>query len=142
MSYCGDHEAAIRELARVVRQGGAVIVSVDNRARTFNWLRQSDDLDAIERAIVHGEVVVPVEREEHRFTAHAFTPRELCDLFDSNGLSIERILGKPVIAGQLGLSNSADPAVQERLCEMELNYCDDPAFYPLGGHLEIVGRKR
>jgi ubiquinone/menaquinone biosynthesis C-methylase UbiE len=142
VSYCGDHEAAVRELARVVRKSGAVIVSVDNRARVLNWLKQSDDLGAIERAIQYGEILVPAEREELRFLAHAFTPQELRDLFESNGLTVERILGKPVFAGQLGLSNSADPVAQERLCEIELEYCDDPAYVTLGGHLEIAGRKR
>lgn len=141
VSYCGDHEAAVREFARVVRRGAAVIVSVDNRVRGLNWLRQSDDLEAVERLIEQGKVIVPHERDEFRYEVHAFTPTEIMQLFESNGLSVERILGKPVIAGQIGLSNSTEPEVQERLCEIELRYCDDPAFYPLGGHLEIAGRK-
>jgi hypothetical protein len=35
----------------------------------------------------------------------------------------------------------AELAVQSRLLEIELEYCDDPSCYPSGGHLEIVGRK-
>ena len=36
-SYCGDHHAATKELARVVQPGGIVIASVDNRVSALNW---------------------------------------------------------------------------------------------------------
>ncbi len=142
LSYCGDHHAAIKELARVVQPSGIVIASVDNRASALNWLRDKDDLTAVERLLETGEVVMSQEREEFRYVIHAFTPEELRDLFESNGLSVERIIGKPVIARRLALFKSEDPRVQEWLYRLELKFNDDPAFYPWGGHLEIVGRKR
>ena len=141
LSYCRDHEAAVRELARVVCRGGAVVASVDNRASGLNWLRESDP-DAVERLIENGEIVFPADREEFRYEIHAFTPEELKGLFESNGLSVERMIGKTVIAHRLAARDSEDPAVQEWLFELELAHCDDPAYVPWAGHLEIVGRKR
>ncbi len=142
LSYCGDHEAAMRELARVVCVGGVVIASVDNRASGINLLREAPDLDAVERLTEKGEIEFPAEREEFRYMIHAFTPQELANLVESNGLSVERIIGKTVIAQRLAARDSEDPAVQERLYQIELKYCDDPAYLPWAGHLEIAGRKR
>lgn len=142
LSYCGDHKRATAELVRVVKQGGVVIASVDNRASALSWLKDKNDRDAVQRLLETGEVVVPEEREEFRYTIHTFTPEELRELFESNGLSVERIIGKPVIAHRLPWFKSKDSTIQEWLYHLELKYNDDPAFYPWGGHLEIVGRKK
>lgn len=141
LSYCGDHHAAIKELVRVVQRGGIVIASVDNRISALGWLREKGDRKALQRLLEKGEVMFPPDREDLQYVIHAFTPEELRELFESNGLSVERIIGKTVIAHRLALSKSKDPTIQEWLYHLELKYCDDPAFYPFGGHLEIVGRK-
>jgi hypothetical protein len=85
---------------------------------------------------------MPTEKEEYTYTIHAFTPEELRDLFESNDLSVERIIGKLVIAPRLFFYKSEDPAIQEWLYNLELKYNDNPAFYPRAGHLEIAGRKK
>jgi hypothetical protein len=96
----------------------------------------------VQRLLETGDLVSHHEREEFRYVIHAFTPEELRALFESNGLSVERIIGKPVIAQRLAAHESEDPAIQEWLYRLELEYNADPAYYPWGGHLEIVGRKR
>lgn len=142
LSYCGDHQAAVREFARVVRTGGTVLASVDNRAKAVGWIRDTSELESVCRLLETGQVVMWNEREEFQYEVHAFTPSELSDLFEANGLTVERILGKPVIARGLAAYHSEDPAVQEQLFQMELRYCDDPAYLCFGGHLEVAGRKR
>jgi SAM-dependent methyltransferase len=141
LSYCGDHRRATAEFARVVRPGGTVIASVDNRAAALNWLRDADP-EAVRRLLEDGDVIPPQEHEEYRYTVHAFTPEELRELFESNGLSVQRIIGKLAVARRLACYASPDPAVQDWLFELELKYNHDPAFYPWAGHLEIAGRKR
>jgi len=141
LSYCGDHHVATKELARVVQNGGAVIASVDNRASALNWLREKNDFEDIRQLLETGDVVMHHERVEFRYVIHAFTPEELQKLFESNGLKVERIIGKLVIASRLTCFRSEDPAVQEELYNLESKYNADPAYYPWGGHLEIVGRK-
>ena len=75
------------------------------------------------------------------YVIHAFTPEELRDLFESNGLSVESLIGKTVIAQRLSWSKSEDPAVQQLLLELETGYNSDPAYLPWAGHMEIAGRK-
>ena len=136
LSYCGDHEAALRELVRVVRLGGAVIASVDNRAGVLNWLRDKENREAVERLLATGQVLIP-----EGYMIHAFTAEELRSLFESNGLAVERIIGKLVIARHFRRFDGDDPEVREWLFRLELEYNDNPAFYPWAGHLEIAGRK-
>lgn len=142
LSYCGDHHAAIKELVRVVKSDGIIIASVDNRANALNWLRETEDQEAIQRLLETGEVVMPTQRDEFRYAVHAFTPEEFRELFEANGLTVERIIGKPVIARRLSCFNSEDPVIQRWLYDVETRYNSDPAYYPWAGHLEIVGRKR
>lgn len=142
LSYCGNHHAAIKEFVRVVKPGGAVIASVDNRASTLKWLRDEDDRETVQRLLTKGDIVMTQEQEETRYVIHAFTPEELRELLKSNGLSVERIIGKLTIAHRLPWFRSEVPAVQEWLYHLELKYNYNPAFYPWAGHLEIVGRKK
>jgi ubiquinone/menaquinone biosynthesis C-methylase UbiE len=141
LSYCGDYNAAVREFARVLRSGGAVVASVDNRVRDLSWIADSTDRGVISRLVETGDSLVSHADGEFRYTVHAFTPEELCDLFTSNGLSVERCIGKVTISRSLGLYRSDDPDVQEWLYQLELKHCGDPAFVSLGHHLEIACRK-
>jgi len=142
LSYCSDRFQAVAELARVVTPGGAVIASVDNRASALKWLRETEDRQAVTRLLKTGEVIMPVPEKELCFTVHAYTAQELRDLFESVGLSVERIIGKLVIGNRLPRFNTNDPSLQQWLFELELANNDDPAFFPRAGHLEIAGRKQ
>lgn len=142
LSYCGDHKKALAECVRIVKPGGAVIASVDSRASALAWLKDSEDRKAVKWLLDTGEVEMPTEKEEFTYTIHAFTPEELKDLFESNGLQVERIIGKLVIAPRLSFFKSEDPKIQEWLYNLELKYNDNPAFYPRAGHLEVAGRKK
>jgi len=142
LSYCGYHHAAVKELVRVVQRGGIIIASVDNRVSALHWLRETEDQEAIQRLLETGEVLMPNPREESCYIVHAFTPEELRELFEANGLTVERTIGKPALAPRLSCFRSESPAVQQWLYDLETMYNSDPAYCPWGGHLEIVGRKR
>lgn len=142
LSYCGDYKKALSECVRVLKPGRVLIASVDSRASALNWLKDTEDRGAVKRLLDTGEVEVPTGKEEFTYTVHAFTPEELKELFISNGLTVERIIGKLVIAPRLPWYESKDPEIQEWLYKLELKYCDDPAFYPRAGHLEVAGRKK
>lgn len=141
LSYCGNHRAAIKELVRVLEPGGALVASVDNRVSAMGWLRDEVDPDVVQRLLETGEVVRPQKQEGSFYVIHAFTPDELRSLWVSNGLSVERIIGKLAIANRLACFRSEDHEIQQWLLMLELKYNDNPAFYSCSGHLEIVGRK-
>ncbi len=142
LSYCGDHKKALKELTRVLKPDGAMIVSVDNRLGTLGWLSEKSTPEDVERVLETGQVLMPTEHDGPSYTIHAFTAQELKDLFEYNGLSVQRIIGKLVVARRLPWYESKDPSVQQWLYELELKYNNNPDFYPRAGHLEIVGRKK
>jgi ubiquinone/menaquinone biosynthesis C-methylase UbiE len=142
LSYCGDHQAAVREFSRVLRSGGTVVASVDNLVSALNWLRDETDMKAILRVLETGNLMVPNAEGRFPYVVHAFTSEELKRLFESNGFTIERVIGKPTIARRLALYDSDESVIREWLYGLELRYCDNPAFYPLAGHLEIAARKQ
>ena len=141
LGYCGDHAKAMTELVRVIRPGGRVIASVDNRPAALRWLGKTPDLEAVKRLLETGDVVMPNKREDFRYVVHTFTPEELRELFQLNGLDVERIIGKLVLAHRLSGIESETPQIREWLYELELKHNVDPAYLPWAGHLEIVGRK-
>lgn len=142
LSYCGDHRRPTAELVRVLEPGGRLIASVDGRSSALRWLGKSCDPEAMRRLLETGDVVRPTKRKDFRYVIHTFTPEELRELFESNGMSVERIIGKLVIADKLECIESDDPEIQEWLLRQELRYNDDPVYLPCAGHLEIVGRKK
>jgi len=142
LSYCGDHASAIKEFTRVVKPGGVLIASVDNRAYLLRELKKSSDRNAVEQLLETGDIDwKPQEDKKFSYTIHTFTEQELRELFKSNKLSVERIIGKLVIARRLPWYKSKDPKIQSWLYDLEQKYNDNPAFYPWASHLEIVGRK-
>lgn len=142
LSYCGDYRSAIKELTRVLKDGGVLIASVDNRASALSWLKDKGEPKVIQKLLKTGNVEMPHENDEFRYLVHAFTPQELQSLFEFNGLVVERIIGKLVIAHRLSCFKSKNLVIQRWLYRLESKLNDDPAFYPWGGHLEIVGRKK
>ena len=126
----------------MLEPGGALIASVDNRAGALGWLKETEDLGTVQRLLQAGEVVIPRRNGGRLYPVHAFTAGELRDLWLWAGLSVERMIGKTVIAQRLACFRSEDPEVQRKLLELELEYNADPAFMPWGGRLEIAGRKQ
>lgn len=141
LSYCGDHQRALMEFERVVKPSGIVIASIDNRVAALEWFKDKNDLNAVQRFLETGEIQTPQEQAEFCYSIHTFTVNELKELFQSRGLLVERIIGKLVIAHRLPGFKSKDPVIQEGLYKLEIQYNNNPAFYPWAGHLEIVGRK-
>jgi len=144
VSYCEDHTAAIRELARVARVGAHVIVSADSRAVVLFSLNDLD-FDTTETGLRTGQMKWRGEEDAIIYPVHAFTVSELSGLFEANGLRVVRALGKPVFFGRLEpevrVKILADEALTRRLVELECRYGDDPGWSGSGGHLEVTGVK-
>ncbi|MHC5038521.1 MAG: class I SAM-dependent methyltransferase [Planctomycetota bacterium] len=140
-SYCGDHEEALAEVVRVLAPGGTVVASVDNRLKALNWHRDREDPEAVERLLERGETFMPGKEEESPFPVHAFTPQALRSFFESQGLVVERVIGKTVLVHRLPWFLSGGPEREAWLFDLERKWNSDPAFLPWAGHLEIAGRK-
>ena len=140
VSYCLDAERAVLELARVAKANAHVVVSVDSKysmfLRLFPRLIQENSFSKLTEFLRTGIF-------EGDFKLQAFTPEGLKNLFETCGLKVIRIIGKPVVT-QLIPREKADEIIQKnfrKILNLELRFCDTPSLVGIGGHLEIVGIK-
>jgi len=145
VSYCLDAKKAIKELTRVTKANGHVIVSVDNKYPMISRLISERSFDKIsefmESGIVKGGSTGTLVGE---FDFQAFTPEELKTLFEACGLEVVRLIGKPVLIRLV--SRERRDEIYERnfteLLKLEQRFCDTPSLVGIAGHLEIVGLKK
>ena len=136
VSYCLNAEKAIGELARVIRSKSHMIVSVDNKYPIISRLIEENSFDKISDLLKTGIL-------EREFGIQAFTPGELEKLFETCGLEVIRVIGKPILT-QLVSREKRNEVVEKdfgRILKLELEFCDVPSLIGVGGHLEIVGVK-
>lgn len=146
VSYCLNAEKAVRELARVVKADAHVVASVDSK---YNMIHQILIPNAIEerfskQALDKMSLFLRTGFLRTDYEFQAFTPEELKALFETCGLRVLRIIGKPVLT-QFIPREKRDEIVGNhfrRVLKLELNLCDVPSLVGIGGHLEIVGVKQ
>ncbi len=137
VSYCLKPKKAIKELARVVKINSPVIVSVDSKYPAIPRFIVEGSFDRLSKFIKTG-----ILEGEHKF--QAFSPEELRNLFESCGLKVVRIIGKPILA-QFLPKKERDKIIKKhfrKILNLELKFCDNQSLVGLGGHLEIVGKKK
>lgn len=144
VSYCLNAEKAIKELSRVVKKNGIVIVSVDNKYAFIRGYASIGDMKNVRDVIKTSKTLFPpFEREQ--FKTLLFTPEKIKNLFKKNKLKPIRIIGKPVLLGGLSLKEKnkllSNKKIFNDILELELKYCDKKFLIGCGDHIEIVGKK-
>ena len=140
VSYCLDAEKAISELARVVKRRANVIVSVDSKYPMISHFVAEHSFDELAK-FLRSSIL---DSRDGAFRMQAFTPEELRILFESCGLAVVKIIGKPILVQSIPKEkrNEIIRANFKQILKSELDFCDVPSIIGLGGHLEIVGKKR
>lgn len=141
VSYCLDAERAVRELARVIKANAHVVVSVDGKYSMLFFMiprmigtNKEDELIRFIRTSIYRKA----------FELQAFTPEELKALFETCGLKVVRVIGKPILTQSIP-REKRDEIIEknfEETLNLELKFCDTPSLIGVGGHLEIVGIKQ
>jgi ubiquinone/menaquinone biosynthesis C-methylase UbiE len=145
VSYCQEqHPRALRELVRVARTCAPVVLGVDNRyAHFLNTLyagRRETALDAL----LAGKGTCP-----YGLPVHAFTLPELRAAVEAAGARVDEIFGKPVLfhetlealSAARGAGFSAWDARAEVL-ELQAKLAHDGAYAALGGHFQVMARRK
>ncbi|MDI6917389.1 MAG: methyltransferase domain-containing protein [Thermoplasmatales archaeon] len=141
LSYCGDYKKALKELVKVLKKRGHLIVSVDNRITNIYHLIKQKKFDEIENFLRTGNVVIQDSSSYIDFPIHAFTQEELKNLFAKNGLKVLRVIGKCVILNKMIDELLKDKKPYKHILKLCIRLADNSDYINFGGHLEIVGLK-
>jgi ubiquinone/menaquinone biosynthesis C-methylase UbiE len=131
-----DRQQVFREVARVMRPGGRLLIGVKNSV--FERMFRGDRFAEVD--------ITDVESEELIFTKtrggedmvapwHSFSPDELTALSAVAGLSLVHLRGNSPISAWLADAVLADTAVRWAVRRMESALADVPPFNHLGYHL-------
>ncbi|HEX8341280.1 MAG TPA: class I SAM-dependent methyltransferase [Tepidisphaeraceae bacterium] len=141
LSICSDPVRAAREFARVLKPGGIVIATADNKFAAIDYYIDRGNLDALEAFVRAGKThwLTPDVREQFELTT--FTPAALRRLFENAGLEVLDVLGKSVLPVRQNRKLLEQPSAVERLLKLERELSKDPAACARAGHLQITARK-
>ena len=138
VSYCSNPYKAISEIARCAKKGAPVIISVHNKLAMIQYfcffmgkitLEQAIDLSETSKVVID-------------YPIKAFTPDELKQQCELNGLKVVSLIGKQCISGfaqtphYLSMLESEEGF--EKVLNLEKTYWDDTSIIGLSGHLEVA----
>ena len=147
LSYCTDYERALKELSRVTKLKGKVIISVDNRLsiirRILERASPEESIENILRRMNKALKILEKGDFEREYPIHAFTPDELRSLFEKCGLRIVEI------AGLLSFIDLLPPSIRDKVIEerkedilkIVLKEYKNETLLWSAGHILVVGVK-
>src|SRR5207248_11395603 len=97
LSICSDPPRAAREMARILRPGGTVVATADNKLAPLDHYVERGNLDALEEFIHTSKTGWLTADERERFELTNFTPASLRKLFEKSGFEVIAVDGKPII---------------------------------------------
>jgi S-adenosylmethionine-dependent methyltransferase len=141
LSFCEEPARALAELARTVKPGGAVVLSVDSRVAGVRSLLDELTPDAALELVRTGRTKWRGERSEERFGMKMFEPAELASLLRRAGFEPLSTIAKTVLVQRGNERWLDDPDVARDLLAAEERVHGEPAWFGLASHLQIAARR-
>lgn len=141
LSFCAEPDRALRELARVLKPGAALVLSVDNRCAGLRALLdegRGDDALALLRT---GRTEWRAQRSEERFGMKMFDAEELAALLSRNGFAVQSRIGKTCLVQRRHEDLLQDAAVRRRWLEAEEAVHGKAHWWALASHLQFAARR-
>jgi ubiquinone/menaquinone biosynthesis C-methylase UbiE len=139
VSYCGDADKAVGELARVLKPGRFMAAGVDSLFSITRGMLVRKGLEEAFKVLLEKRFFA----EAWGFYCWAFSPSDLKNLFEKNGLEVVKTVGKTVVFTPRPETEALlqDEDKAKKLLELELMLCEEPSIVGYGGHLHIVAKK-
>jgi ubiquinone/menaquinone biosynthesis C-methylase UbiE len=131
-----DRQQVFREVARVLRPGGRLLVGVKNTV--FERMFRGDRFAAVDITDVASEELIFTQTrsgEDMVAPWHSFSPDELTALSAVAGLTLVHLRGNSPISAWLADAVLADVGVRSAVRRIETVLADIPPFSHLGYHL-------
>ena len=143
-----EPDVAIRELKRVLKKSGALVVSAQNRyVQALSSIAGKPRVDNVERAF---KVLIDQEHEcmtkDGKVKIYTWTPQEFREMLERNGLRVEKIVGKVAtmplrVRQEFFMEKRHSQELFSKLLQFELALCEKPDALALAGHLQATAFK-
>ena len=141
LSICSDALRAAAEMRRILKPGGIVIATVDNKLAAIDHFVERGNLDALEAFIRSGRTNWLTGDAREQFELTTFTPLSARRLMERAGLEVVEITGKTILPVRQNKRLLEVEGAMERLLKLEAELARDPAAAARAGHLQIVARR-
>jgi SAM-dependent methyltransferase len=141
LSLVENPAAAIRGIFDILRPGGVLIASVDNRPAGLRHFLEKGDLDGLEGFVRSGRTKWLTSDKAEQFPVKMFFPQELRDLLTKAGFEVLDVIGKTVLDLRRYGRLLEDPAAVRRLIALESRLHRMEACLGLASHIQTAARK-
>lgn len=132
---------AFKELARLLRPGGVMIMAVDNRLQGIYHYFRDGDVAGLEDFLRTGKTRWVTDNPDEQYPLTMFTPGQLRAMARERGLEMLGMIGKTVLPLRRFRALLEDGAKREALVKMEESLHGEEAMFANAAHLEFAVRK-
>ena len=149
--FIEDKSRAIQELARVLKKGSPIIVSIPNIYTDILMSAKHDFPQYIDMAIrtMNGSLTTIAKDDERKLKgleAQSLTPIEFRKILEENGLEVKKIIGKVVTMHgmpEIFINEENMPKdLLKKLLQIEVGLCEREDALGLAAHLQAVAYKK
>ncbi len=132
---------AFKELTRLLRPGGIMLMAVDNRLQGIYHYFRDGDVAGLEDFLRTGRTRWVTDNPDEQYRMTMFTPGQLRAMARERGLEFLSMIGKTVLPLRRFRELLEDPAKRETLFKLEESLHAEEALFANAAHLEFVVRK-
>ena len=142
LGSAGKPERTLKELTRILRPEGIMVMSVDNiYGGMFHYLKRND-INGLEKFIKNGRTNWVTDDTKEQYEVTAFTPKKIRSICEARGLEVLSIIGKTALPLRRFQECLKDKADRERIIRIEERLNSVEAMLGNAAHLEFAARKR
>jgi ubiquinone/menaquinone biosynthesis C-methylase UbiE len=142
LSFAAHPPKALKEVKKILRPGGVLVASLDQKLAAIDHYVEKSDLDGLEKLLRTGEMEWLARDANERFPVHVFTPEELREMFERAGFEILDLFGKTVLPFKKLEHLFDDERKTEKILQLEKKLCRIPSAMGRASHLQITARKK
>lgn len=142
LSFCEQPARALAELARIVKPGGHVVLSVDHRVAGVRSLLDERSPEAALELLRTGRTKWRSDQRGEAFGMKMFEPDELEGLLERAGFEPLSLIGKTCVVQRANEAWLDDPAQTRELLAAEERVHARPEWRGLASHLQVAARRK
>lgn len=132
---------ALKELSRILRPGGIILMSVDNRLQGIYHYFKDGDIAGLEKFLRTGVTQWVTDNPEEQYQITMFTPGQIRAMCKERGLELRGLIGKTVLPLRRFRALLEDSEKREVLMRMEESLNTEETMFANAAHLEFAAQK-